>query len=730
MVSRVYEKRQEVALKSSQFYLSDEHRYYDLLNLDGRIVLKGHYGMNIPTDLQPDSCKIDPQEKEVVYGPSSTSKYCREWKYRAHLDINMNRHENDVICYHFHWTGVSDVIPLKDCLYIGGAFWFGGGQIESGHWPLNGLSMNATPFVSSHDPMTLKFGSIIKRYFISSHGVAIFIPLNVPLFVSFNATSKERPRGDSLLCFKSRPNTPPYFTPSLPAKQISPHLDYSICSGRDMFSLHSVVFKNWTRKLTDPYHQQHLVSNSPLHDTLDFEQEHETTTTPTGGSVANSTEQDQHQSTTTTETVTTPTTVKASHEHSDPFDFIHHVIWTTDGSVSIPIDLNATAITTYTDSILHHGHDAGFLLIDNRWEKKVGLLLVNETAFPDLKSFYKNIHSKGFRTILSVSPFMGIGNPIVEEASREERFLQDPNLRVPLLTHCFSGQKQDLCTLIDVVNKTSRLWFWKRFDERVYHRHNYHGLYFAGVQVSRMPRRLKDPEVKLINPDYYQVFYTHISLKLSNDPGWNGFDTAVGHQKSDRMFYRLLPRESSWKSLQTIIPTVLSVSLIGYNMINPGSIGGDWGLSFDTYDKELYIRWMQLSMFLPVLQFSDPPAVISRNDPDIVGLFDQLMLLRKRLIEPAFLEALEEHENNSFPIIRGMNFLDPGVSDAHRIKDQFAIGHNLIVAPILHAGQRKKTIFLPKGTWILPKGVTLDGRQWLEDYDIPLLEVAYFVRKL
>lgn len=743
VVEKIFEERVQKSVKASQIYFSDEHRFYNLMNRDGDIVLKGFFGKNIPHDLLPDVCKTPSSASTTrlkssshvrfipfksendsgysVYGLSSSTKYCRDWKYRAHLDINFEKKQDNVSCYHFHWSGVSEDVPLKDCFDISSAYWFGMGHVKEGKWPLNGLSMNSTPFVTSHDPKQFNFGSIIKRYYLSSSGVAIHVPLSVPLFVSFNSTSDLNKRGDSMLCFEARPSTQPYFTPSFPSPKLLPHLDYSICVGSNMYSLHQVVFKDWTKNPDDKTVQRTQDRKTTISTTTSFP---ETTMTN------NFTQENASLLVSSVPLQNVTTSKQESHlmkpkDHSS--ELIQNIIWTTDGSVSFD-DLSDSSIFAFMDSIVNNGHKPAFLLIDDRWERRVGELVANESSFSSLPSFYYYIKTKKFKPILSVSPFIGIGNPIIEDASREQRFFVDPKLRVPLLTKCFRGQKQDLCALIDVSNSTSRQWFWDRFRERVFDKHHFYGLYFAGVQVSMMPRRLVPPEVTgAINPDYFQVFYSSLSKRVST---LTGFDVAVGHQKSNSIFYRLLPRTSSWESLREIIPTSLSVSLIGYNLINPGSVGGDIGLNLETFDKNLYMRWMQLSMFLPVVQFSDPPAVISNNDTQVIRCFQRLYSIRKSLVEAALMEALRENSNNSYPVIRGMNFLAPGISASYRINDQFSIGNDIVVAPVLDKDADTRMIFLPPGKW-KPRSNRkriLEGNTWLQDYPVAWDEIAYFVR--
>lgn len=71
---------------------------------------------------------------------------------------------------------------------------------------------------------------------------------------------------------------------------------------------------------------------------------------------------------------------------------------------------------------------------------------------------------------------------------------------------------------------------------------------------------------------------------------------------------RMQDKESVWgynNGLQTLIPSLLTLNMVGYSTIMPDMIGGNgYG---DKPDKELFIRWLQASTFMPVMQFSYSP---------------------------------------------------------------------------------------------------------------------------
>ena len=75
------------------------------------------------------------------------------------------------------------------------------------------------------------------------------------------------------------------------------------------------------------------------------------------------------------------------------------------------------------------------------------------------------------------------------------------------------------------------------------------------------------------------------------------------------MFVRMLDKDSAWSDnngLRSIIPSALVSGILGYPFVLPDMIGGN-GDGKTMPDKELFLRWAELSAFLPSMQFSFLP---------------------------------------------------------------------------------------------------------------------------
>ena len=114
------------------------------------------------------------------------------------------------------------------------------------------------------------------------------------------------------------------------------------------------------------------------------------------------------------------------------------------------------------------------------------------------------------------------------------------------------------------------------------------------------------------------------------------------------VFVRMMDKDSVWtgqRGLNTVIPTALLFGILGYPYVLPDMIGGnaydETGIGAgDKPEKELYIRWMQLTTFLPCMQFSVPPWDYGADVMDL--LQNKLLLIRKNFVTPTLIKIAKE----------------------------------------------------------------------------------------
>ncbi|XP_030756967.1 histone-lysine N-methyltransferase ash1-like [Sitophilus oryzae] len=165
-------------------------------------------------------------------------------------------------------------------------------------------------------------------------------------------------------------------------------------------------------------------------------------------------------------------------------------------------------------------------------------------------------------------------------------------------------------------------------------------------------------EKPLVNPDQYKSMFVN---SIQNSISIFGVSDAIERPRSPS--FVALPRfESSWDGLRRVIPTILTYGIIGYPFLIPGAVGGDYA-SIDTVigqvngsihglpDQELYIRWLQLSAFLPVVRFNRLPN--SYGDKKVLDSAISLALLRQNRVNKAVIISATYFKQKSVCVHQG-----------------------------------------------------------------------------
>ena len=88
------------------------------------------------------------------------------------------------------------------------------------------------------------------------------------------------------------------------------------------------------------------------------------------------------------------------------------------------------------------------------------------------------------------------------------------------------------------------------------------------------------------------------------------------------------------------------------------------------------------------------------------------------------LKLAKEAAKTGEPIVKPMALAFPD-GGYELIKNQFVLGNDIIVAPVLEKGVRSRSVVLPEGKWQDEVGRTYAGGQTVE-IDVPLKRLPYF----
>ncbi len=155
--------------------------------------------------------------------------------------------------------------------------------------------------------------------------------------------------------------------------------------------------------------------------------------------------------------------------------------------------------------------------------------------------------------------------------------------------------------------------------------------------------------------------------------------------------------ETSWAGLRQTIPTVLNLGLSGI----PYS-GSDIGGFKGNPSAELYLRWFQMSCFMPFCRThsannTKPRTPWSFGEPTL-SIIREFLRLRDRLM-PYFYTLAWEASQSGHPLVRPLFWADSKDSRLWNVEDAFLLGNSLLVCPIVEEGATSRTVILPQGHW-------------------------------
>lgn len=161
-------------------------------------------------------------------------------------------------------------------------------------------------------------------------------------------------------------------------------------------------------------------------------------------------------------------------------------------------------------------------------------------------------------------------------------------------------------------------------------------------------------------------------------------------------------------------------------------IGSDIGGFIGTPSPELFLRWIQLSVFHP---FFRTHSSGDHGDQEPWSFGDETtdhvraaIELRYQLL-PTIYSAFRQYVKDGTPMLRSLPLVDFENQDTYWRSAEFFFGDHLYVIPITDAGAKGRRLYLPDGEWFcyhddtLPKGVGKDF--WVE---CSLDRIPIFVR--
>jgi alpha-glucosidase (family GH31 glycosyl hydrolase) len=181
----------------------------------------------------------------------------------------------------------------------------------------------------------------------------------------------------------------------------------------------------------------------------------------------------------------------------------------------------------------------------------------------------------------------------------------------------------------------------------------------------------------------------------------------------------------SWGGLQPQIKIMLNSGMSGLGYMGH-DVGGFAVDPDNAYLPELYVRWLQLGTFSPILrthaqQFAEPYLY-----PQYASIIEPLIKERYRWLPYNYTLAYE-NASKGYPLVRPLNFYQQSDRLAN-VTDEYLWGEQVLVAPILNEGQTSRDIVLPDGVWVDYNKPSQNYSNCIMGYPAPLEVLPMFVK--
>jgi oligosaccharide 4-alpha-D-glucosyltransferase len=354
------------------------------------------------------------------------------------------------------------------------------------------------------------------------------------------------------------------------------------------------------------------------------------------------------------------------------------------------------------DSMLAAGYPIDAIIIDLYWFGKgydgwmMGDLDWYPPSWPTPQKMISDFKTKGVQTILITEPYVLQTSKNYVEADQKHFFASDSSGKTNILKDFFFGP----AGLIDLFNPDACNWYWPFYQRQIENGvagwwgdlgepERFHtDLIFVSGKGTAVKNLYGHYWSKMLS-DKYDQYYPEKRLFHLNRAGFAGSQRYSSYPWSGDV-------SRTWGGFRAQLPNLISMSLSNVPYAH-SDLGGFCAVG---KNEELYLRWLQFGVFNPIFRphsekVPSEPFYYSDSIQKFVKPFFEL---RYKLLPYNYTLAWRQEqfgEPLAAPLFMKANL----PKTLWGIFDEYFWGDAFLVAPVLEAGQKVKSIFLPNGVW-------------------------------
>lgn len=356
------------------------------------------------------------------------------------------------------------------------------------------------------------------------------------------------------------------------------------------------------------------------------------------------------------------------------------------------------------DTLKRAGYPLDGIVLDLYWygkEEDMGRLAWDNAQWPDHKKMLSELRNRNVNTVIISQPYIlrnGRGLENYNELAAKGMMVKD-STGGPQEVKIWVGEGG----MFDVSNPDTRAWMADRYKQLTLEGvdgwwgdlgepevHPESGIHANGL-TAREYHNLYGNDWSSIIADMFAKEFPERRLMTMMRGGTTGLQRYSVYPWSTDV-------SRSWGGLQPQITIMLNSGLSGLGYMSH-DVGGFAIDPEAPYDPELYVRWLQLGTFSPILRTHAQATAEPYNYPEQQNIILPLIKERYKWLPYNYTLAFENASQGQ-PLVRPLNFYSPGSHKFDDITDEYLWGRDVLVAPVTVQGATERCIIFPDGLWV------------------------------
>ena len=412
--------------------------------------------------------------------------------------------------------------------------------------------------------------------------------------------------------------------------------------------------------------------------------------------------------------------------------------WVFDGQI-LGIQGGTDIMMQKTQTALSHGADVCGVWIQD-WEGRrvtaVGKQLFwnwewDKELYPDLDKKIKELGEKGIKVLGYCNPFLAVEKPLYKEASEKGYCVKNKDGEDYYVTITTFP-----AAMVDFTNPEAYEWIKNIIKKNIidFGLSGWMADFGEYLPTDCVLYSGEDPE--LVH-NTWPARWAKINREAVEESGKLGeimFFTRAGYSETPKYSTMMWNGDNHVDfsvdfGLPSVIPAMLSLTCCGFGLSH-SDIGGYTTFMNLKRSEELYMRWCEMNAFSPLMRGHEG------LNPDLNAQFDasERVLLHgakmskiHSMLKPYLKEAVKQNAESGVGVVRPL-FFHYDEKEAYEEAYEYLLGREILVAPVLKQGAKKRNVYLPSDEWIhLESGKIYQGGNY--EVDAPIGQIPVFVRK-